>query len=496
MKVYPLKKYLEVAGEYGAVTKSALLGKEEQEVTGLTYNSKEVAPGTLFICKGANFKEAYLQEAKERGAFCYISEKEYQAGAGMSCIIVSDIRQVMARLTILFYNEPAKDLKVIGIGGTKGKTTTAFYLKNIIEQKAPCGILSSICTYDGKTEAVAHNTTPESVELQKYLYQTVQNGVKYMVMEVSSQALKYHRVEGLDFDIGVFLNISEDHISPIEHPDFEDYFQSKMLMFKQTQTAIVNLDGGERIRALEAAKNTSQTITFSLEDETADYYGKDIEKVGEHSRFKAVAKGAEKTYELAMPGLFNIENALAAMAAANALGFSEEEIYTGLKTARVKGRMEIFHAKDGNKIGIVDYAHNKLSFEKLFSSLKKEYPGYRIIAVFGTPGGKAFGRRKDLGEAADRYADEIILTADEPGIEQVRDICEEIGKYIKHKPFQIVEERSQAVEVAFSSAPEKAVIAVVGKGHEASMKIGHEYVDYPSDLELVAKVLKAYDERN
>ncbi len=496
MNYYPLKKYLEVAREYATITKSELTGNEEKEVRGLTYNSKEVTPGTLFICKGANFKEAYLEEAIKRGAFAYISEKEFAAGAGLSCILVDDIRPVMARMAILFYNEPAKELKVIGIGGTKGKTTTAFYLKDIIEKQEPCGILSSIFTFDGKNTAVAHNTTPESVELQKYLYNTVQNGVKYMVMEVSSQALKYHRVEGLNFDIGIFLNISEDHISPIEHPDFEDYFQSKMLMFNETKTAVVNLDGGERERALTAASKAQQVLTFSMEDESATYFGKDVEKVGEHSRFKVVKDGKEEAYELAMPGIFNVENALAAMAAAGILKFTENDIYEGLKQAKVKGRMEIFHSQDGNKIGIVDYAHNKLSFEKLFSSLKREYPGYTVIAVFGTPGGKAFGRRKDLGEAADKYADRIILTADEPAKEEVRAICQEIAGYIKNTPYEIIEERSEAVSAAVASAPEKAIIAVAGKGHEASMKIGDTYVDYPSDLELVAKALKAYDERN
>lgn len=497
LKTYTLKYYLKLLAASNLVEEANLYQKESIKVLDITYNSKEIKKDALFICKGLAFKQEYLEESVRQGAFSYVSEKKYALKEEVPYIIVKDIRKAMAILAGQFFDYPQNKLNLIGIGGTKGKTTTAFYMKSILDEymtaqdKPLCGIMSSIHTFDGKETKVAHNTTPEAVELYRHLYEAVKNGVSYMVMEVSSQALKYNRVDGLVFDVGVFLNISKDHISPIEHKDFKDYFHSKLKMFTQTKTAVVNLDIEHVDEVLEAAKASEFTITYSLENEKADYLASNVRKEGMGSAFGAVGPGVNEEFQLSMPGLFNVENAMAAIAVAKTFFIPLEYIKSGLKKGKAKGRMEIFKDKKRDVVAIVDYAHNKLSFERLFSSMKEEFPGYRIVAVFGTPGGKAFDRREELGRIAGKYADYIILTADEPGFESVEDIANEIAKYIEEydTPYEIVVERRDAVKKAILESREKTLVIVAGKGHEDSMKVGNKYLEYPSDIELVTTYL-------
>src|SRR5699024_5802926 len=216
-----LSNYEQLLKELNLLREAKNQNLKDHSIKGLTFNSKDVIPGTLFICKGQNFKEIYLQEAVKRGAIAYVSEKEYTSIKGVSVLLVKDIRLAMPHLADYFFNSPSKKLKMIAVGGTKGKTTTTHFVKGIIDTygidqgKKPCGMLSSIRTYDGLEDSEAVNTTPEAVELQRHLANAVEAGLDYMVIEVSSQALKYNRVTCLEFDVGIFLNISEDHISPL-----------------------------------------------------------------------------------------------------------------------------------------------------------------------------------------------------------------------------------------------------------------------------------------
>lgn len=505
MKSYNLKSYVDLLESKNLLRETGNHEEGELLVKGLTYNSKDALEGTLFVCKGATFKKEYLEEAINGGALCYVSEEKYELKKDVPYIIVTDIRQAMPALAELFYNSPQEKLKIIGIGGTKGKTTTAFYTKAIIDEYAkelgekPCGILSSISTYDGVSIEVSHNTTPEAMEVYRHLHNAVDCGLKYMVMEVSSQALKYNRVTGLYFFAGVFLNISEDHISPIEHKDFKDYFESKMLMFKQTNHGVINRNIDYLDEVLAYAKQARDVTTFTTDEDdgSADYKAYDIKKKMMGSSFNVKGKGIEDEFVLSMPGLFNVDNALAAICVAEILEIPKSFMKAGLLSAKVKGRMETFHSKDENIIGIVDYAHNKLSFEKLFSSLKKEFPQYHITAVFGCPGGKAFGRRKEMGTIAGKYADDVILTADEPGFESVADISNEISKYINEQgcPYVMIEDRGEALRSAVLGAKGKTLVVAAGKGHEGSQKIKDQYVDTPSDIEYMEMYLKEYDNK-
>jgi len=502
MKRYTLKEYLDMTLDMELAVQYDLGAAADTQVQVLTYDSREVDKDTLFICKGAAFKEEYVKDAVKKGALGYISEQKYDL-PGVPYIIVDDIREAMAPLADKFYNSPWDELKVIGVGGTKGKSTSAYYMKAIVDAymeaagKPESAVISSIDIYDGVITKESHITTPEAVELQRHFRNAVDSGIEYAEMEVSSQALKYHRVDSMLLDVGIFLNISEDHISPIEHEDFEDYFQSKMKMFPSTTHAVINLESDEIDRVLEEAKASGRRWTFSRKNEQADFYAYDIRKDGGDTVFKVRCKFFDDQFRLTMPGLFNVENALGTIAAACILGIPKEYIQQGLLVARSSGRMELYASEDKEIIAIVDYAHNKLSFETLFSSMKEEYPDYSIVSLFGCPGKKAYLRRKDLGTIAGKYSRKVYIAAEDPGYEPVEDISKDIAEYVKAQgcDYAMIEDRGEAIKAAINEAEGKTLILVTGKGNETRQKYGSEYLDCPSDVEYVKKYLGEYDAR-
>lgn len=498
---YAMKVYASLLQEQGLLKECQLYGQEEMVVSTLTYDSNLVKEDTLFICKGAAFKEQYLQDAVKKGAVCYISETRYALEEEVPYLLVTDIRKAMPFIADKFYNSAWEDLTVIGIGGTKGKSTSAYYMKAIVDDymeangKKESAIISSIDIYDGITTTESHITTPEAVELQGYFRNAVNSGIEFAEMEVSSQALKYHRVDQMRFDVAVFLNVSEDHISPIEHVDFEDYITSKLRMFEKTKVAIYNMDCDYAERVAEAAKAAEKVYTISTKNKNADFYASKIHKEENETIFCVSCEQFEQEFKLTMPGLFNVENALGVIAAATVLEIPVEYMYTGLYRARSSGRMELYASKDQKVISIVDYAHNKLSFEKLFASTMEEYPEYDIIPVFGCPGKKAFIRRRDLGTIAGKYSKKVYLTAEDPGYEPVEDISKEIAQYVKAQdcPYEMIEDRGEAIKAAIDDAEDKTIILITGKGNETRQKYGCEYVDCPSDVNYVKKYLEEYD---
>ena len=503
MKYYAVEAYLELMKQQDNLLEANLYGKENQVVEHLTYDSKDVKENTFFICKGAAFKAEYLKEAVKKGAVAYISEKDYELES-VPHIIVKDIRKAMPVLADKFFNSAWKDLNVIGIGGTKGKSTSVYYMKAIVDDyleakgKRDSAVISSIDIYDGVINKESHITTPEAVELHGHFRNAVESGMEFVQMEVSSQALKYGRVDEMMFDAAAFLNISEDHISPIEHEDFEDYFSSKLQMFGKTKTAVVNLDADFADRILESAKAAEKTVTFSTKDENADFYAYNIHKEGNGTVFMVKCESFDKEFVLTMPGLFNVENALAVIAIAAQFDIPVEYMYSGLKRARSSGRMELYASADNKVIAVVDYAHNKLSFEKLFSSTREEYPDYDIISIFGCPGKKAFIRRRDLGTISGKYAKKVYLTAEDPGYEPVEEISSDIAQYVAAEgcPYEMIEDRGEAIIAAIEAAERPSILLITGKGNETRQKYGSEYLDCPSDVEYVKKYLAEYDERN
>lgn len=464
-------------------------------IRNVAYDSNKTTINTLFVCKGANFKEAYLDDAIDKGAIAYISEKDFKKS--IPCLLVNDVKKSLSLVAAIYYNNPADKLKIIGITGTKGKSTTAYYIKYILDEylremgKPYAGIISSINTYDGVINEESRLTTPESLELQMHFSNAVNSGIQFMIMEASSQALKYGRLHDIFFDVGIFLNISEDHISPIEHSDMEDYFSSKLSLFKQCKTACVNLCSDYLPQIMEAAKHASGILAFGT-DESADIYGYNIKKDGFDTIFNVKCERFDKEFMLTMPGLFNVENALAAIAAAFVLRIPDSYIYSGLRKARSSGRMEIYANSRRDRIVIVDYAHNKLSFTKLFEAVRTEFPGRKIVTVFGCPGGKAYTRRRDLGLLAGLNSDKVYLTAEDPGIENVHDISEDIAKHIlpNNSNCKIIDDRGEAIRESILFSEPDTVILITGKGNETRQKFGKEYVTVPTDVEYTRMYLE------
>ena len=467
----------------------------------VSYDSREVVPGTLFICKGAHFKPEFLRMAQDKGAVAYVSETPYPQFS-LPCIRVNDMRRAIAPLADLYFGHPSGGLKVIGLTGTKGKSSTAYYLKYILDEfmtqrnSPESGIISSIDTYDGVERFESHITTPDALDLQRHFHHALRSGLKYLTMEVSSQALKYHRSLCTDFAVACFLNIGYDHISPIEHSDFEDYFSSKLRIFQQGAVNCVNLDCDHAGRVLAAARETGRPLyTFSQKDKEADVYVSQVRKQGGDILFHVRTRRYEREFRLTMPGLFNVENALAAITVCEALGVPQQCIYAGLEKARVPGRMEVFSNANGSVTALVDYAHNRMSFETLFSSVQAEYPGRQIVTVFGCPGLKALDRRRDLGEIAGKYSHLVFLTEEDSGEEDTMSICREIAGHVARQGCRYVIEpnRGEAIRQAILNCQEPALLLVTGKGRETRQKRGQEYVEVPSDVEYVQSFLREYD---
>ena len=500
--VHTLKEYLALLEKENLL--SAPISPEMDQnspIALVSYDSREVVPGTLFLCKGAHFKPEFLDMAREKGAIAYVSETPYPQ-AGLPGILVRDMRRTIAPLADLFYDHPSGRLKVIGLTGTKGKSSTAYYLKYILDEYMAekggqeSGIVSSIDTYDGVERFESHLTTPEPLELQRHFAHGAQSGMEYLTMEVSSQALKYHRSLCTDFAATCFLNIGYDHISPIEHPDFEDYFSSKLKIFAQGAVNCVNLDCEHADRILAAAQGAGKPVyTFSQKNEQADVFASQVRKRGNDILFRVRTRRFFREFRLTMPGLFNVENALAAIAVCEGLQIPERCIYVGLMKARVPGRMEVYSNADDTVIAIVDYAHNRMSFETLFRSVQAEYPGRRVVTVFGCPGKKALDRRKDLGEISGKYSDLVILTEEDSGEEDTLDICREISQYVAKEncEYSIEPNRGEAIRQAILGCHAPSVLLITGKGAETRQKRGNQYIDTPSDVDYVHTFLQEYD---
>lgn len=462
---------------------------ENEEIEFISYDSRNIKQNTMFFCKGENYKTEYLEQAIQKGTVIYVSEEKYNVNS--QYIIVSDIQKAMAIIAAEFYSYSFKDLETIGITGTKGKTTVTCFIQNILDEytKSRTAIISTINTYTGTTDELSQLTTPEAVDLQRLFCEAKENGCKYLTMEVSSQGYKKDRVYGVEFKNGIFLNIGEDHISAREHPDFEDYLKCKIQLVKNSKRVILNRNT-DYFDVIYSECKDKEVITYGT-DESATYYYTNVIKTKLGFEFDVISKidNYKQKFKINIPGRFNIENAVVAITLAKKIGIDDESIKNGLLKTVVKGRMNVFE-KNGITV-IVDYAHNKLSYTKLYESLKLDYPNRRIVSVGGCVGGKAYNRRKEFGTIVGGNSDYVYLTAVDPQFENVEDICKDIALYIEDKnKYEIVTDREKAVEKAITNAKSGDVVVLVGKGEEEYQKINGVSEKYESDLAIAKRLLK------
>ena len=496
------------AVQTGGVGVSVVGDPDAVVVSGTSCDSRMVRPGDLFVCKGAAFKPEFLAGALEKGAVAYLCDEahadELSAVAPETpALVASDLRRAMAVASAVAFGRPDHDLPIIGITGTKGKTTAAYMVRSIVEAahgKGSCGIMGTVETYDGVDETPSRNTTPEPPDLWRHLANARDAGLAALVMEVSSQALKYDRTLGVELAAGCFLNIGLDHISPVEHADFEDYFSSKLRIFSQSRVGMVNLDSDHAERVLDAAHAAGRVATFGIGRPDADIWADDLAPSEDGISFTLHLHGGERRVALPFPGEFSVSDALCAGACADLLGIGIERIAEGLAATRVPGRMEFHRSADRRLTVVVDYAHNGFAFESLLSSVAGTFAGAKTIAVFGAVGKKAPERRHELPRVAARYVDYIILTSDDPWTEDPLDICRQMEWELPEGfPHEIVIDREKAAERALELAEAHAgrtVVLLLAKGHEAYQLMSTGFVPCVSDCELAERGVRAYDERH
>lgn len=507
--------------------------QQDLPITGAACDSRHVAAGNIFICKGAAFKPAYLTNALEAGAIAYLCAEEKSAelaavAADTPALVVNDVRRAMALVSAAAFQRPDLAYTTVGLTGTKGKSTTAYMLHSILEAAhKPSGLIGSIETSDGIEHFESINTTPEAPDLWRHLANARMANLSAMVMEISSQALKYDRSLGVHLNIATFLNIGRDHISPLEHPNFEDYFASKLKIFKQCDTAVVNLATTHLDRVLNAARQENlegkvpRLVTVSAAGPEPvecgscdmvfpDIWATNIEAkgaglafvahggLGENSHVQnAQATPSQQKWELPItlgfPGLFNIENALVAIACAKLMGIEPVAIAEGLANVQVPGRMQSIATGNDKLVAVVDYAHNATSAEALLSSLRKTYPApWQLNVVFGSTGSKGLERREGMGKSAGKYADRIILTEDDPGNEDPADICAQIAEHIEtqgNTNYEIVLDREQAIEQLVQGVTAPAVIVAMGKGPDCYMEREGRIDPYEGDAAILKRAI-------
>lgn len=496
------------------ITYECVQGSRDREIADISYHSKRIREGSLFVCiKGLRSDgHDYLLRAIEHGAVAavvdwdslicvggqkilYTSEgkvilEELAQNRDITFIIVHDTRLALAQISAAYFDYPARRLKMVGITGTKGKTTTAFMTAAILNRAGiRVGMIGTICIMDGVRQIPADHTTPESYELQKYLADMVKNGCRCCVMEVSSQGIKQQRVAGITFDVGVFLNIEPDHIGEGEHASFEEYLHCKAKLFSHCRLGIVNADDLHVGHILQG--HTCSVETFSMR-----YPARVMAEVPEfsmhmgalQSRFVMRLNRHFLPVEMGLPGIFNVYNALAAAAIASHFGVTGREICDGLAHTVVPGRCENVKVSQ-EYVFLIDYAHNEMSLKNLLETLRDFKPG-RLVVVFGCGGNRSMLRRTRMGETAGHLADLTIITSDNPRWEEPEAIIADIedGIAVTGGRYVTIADRGEAVRYALSQARPGDIIVLAGKGHEDYQEI--RGVKYPMrDHDLVKQAL-------
>lgn len=486
--------------------KSILSGLEGLKVRGnldvnvkeIKNNSKTVEENDMFVAiKGFDDDgHKHIKEAIENGAKVILAEEDKidkniikEIPEDVVLILTKDTRYALAIVACNFYKNPSKKMKLIGVTGTKGKTTTTYMIRDILEKHGiKVGLIGTVASYVGDRKiADNENTTPESLKLQEIFSKMLEEKCEAVVMEVSSQSLKLERVAGCDFDIGVFTNFAEDHISSKEHPDMEDYFNSKVKLFKMCKKGFINADDVYSIM-LPKLVPECQFTTYGI-DNHCDLLAKDITVTNQYADFKVKIGDKNERVKVSIPGRFSVYNSLAAIAVAMQFGCNSEEIKGALENIRVPGRSELVDNKLGLTI-MIDYAHTPESLEKILSAVKIYTKG-RVISVFGCGGDRDKNKRPMMGEVSGRVADYTIITSDNPRTENPEEIVKDIEEGIKktNGKYECIVDRKEAIRKAIKMANKRDMIVLAGKGHEQYQEINKER--YPFDeSEIVNNIIE------
>ena len=464
------------------VEKISCTGDELTEITSVAYDSRKVVQGSLFVCvRGLQSDgHTYIPNAIEKGAKAIVVEEEPAFPVDVAVILVPDSRSALAHISAAWFHYPARQMTVMGLTGTKGKTTTTVMIRQILEKAGyKTGMIGTLGAYigDRKLEFDKNTpTTPEAYELHSLFADMLKEGCQYVVMEVSSQALKQKRTEGITFAYGAFLNISPDHIGTGEHENFEEYLACKKLLFSQTRDTVVNIDDPRWHEVTEYAQNP---VTVSVSQE-ADFMGGKIRNLWEPGLLGAkfqVSGRMQGEVVLSMPGSFNVENALVAAAMTTLAGVAPASIISALKEVTVKGRMQVLQGVPEYATFLIDYAHNALSMECLLQTLKTYQPK-RLICLFGGGGNRPRQRRLDMGRIAGKYADLTIITMDNPRFEPIEQINMDIieGLKVHGGAYEVIIDREEAIKYLIDNCAEGDIVALIGKGHEEYQEIeGKKY---------------------
>ncbi|MBO5303082.1 MAG: UDP-N-acetylmuramoyl-L-alanyl-D-glutamate--2,6-diaminopimelate ligase [Lachnospiraceae bacterium] len=467
-------------------------GNLDKTITELVYDSRKVTKDALFVCiKGTVVDgHTFATDVAEKGAGVIVVSEDIEVAEEVTVIKVKDTRYALALLSAAYFDYPAEQIKVIGVTGTKGKTTTTYMVKSILEGAGyKVGLIGTIETIIGEKVIPSANTTPESYLVQKYFREMADIGCDCCIMEVSSQGLMMHRTAGFIFEMGIFTNIEPDHIGPNEHASFEEYMACKSLLFKQCKVGIINADDAHYEDILKGHTCEVETFGFS---EKADIRATDmqlIHKPGYLGVAYQVSGKLDFPVEIDVPGKFSVYNSLTAISICRHFQVDVEVMKKALKQAKTKGRIEMIKVSDEFTL-MIDYAHNAMSLNSLLSTLKEYNPG-RLVCLFGCGGNRAKARRFEMGEVSGKMADLTIITSDNPRNEEPQAIMDDIKTGISKTNGEYVEiiDRKEAIRYAIENGKPGDVIVLAGKGHEDYQEI--KGVKYPMDERvLIAEILE------
>ena len=443
----------------------------DTEIESLEYDSRKSDAGTIFFCLPGARSDGhdFAMQAYSNGCRAFVLERYLDLPDDAAQLKVSRSREALAFFSAKFFGNPAKNLILVGITGTKGKTTTAIMIREILCRAGlQCAYIGSNGVDIGEDHYETANTTPESRDLHRFFRMMLDKGVTHAVIEVSSQALCNYRIAGIDFDTVIYTNLSPDHIGEGEHSSFEEYRDAKRKLFTDYKSKNIVYNSDDKYAHFMISGATANLVSYSVAAES-DFKAENIrpyrEKTSLGIDFDVLHDGIRSGVRLRTPGKFSAENGLAAIAAASLLGVSIRQSSDALSSLSIKGRFEIVDAFDEITF-IIDYAHNGISLTHALSVLR-EYSPSRLICVFGTVGGRTFCRRKELAEAASKLADFSIITSDNPDFESPSNIIEDILSYFdKHSPYTVIEDREEAVRFAVNFAEKGDIVLFAGKGHE------------------------------